>query len=472
VRATISTRGVEALCLDLAEVMFVALDITGRVTLMNDAGCRLLGYSRDELIGADWFEMILPADQRKRVRTIFKALVTGKGEEYATANGPVVTHSGDVRMIAWNNIALTDGEGTIIGTLSSGRDVTEQHNAELALRASEARLKAIVETAVDGIIIIDEHGVMETVNQATANIFGYTMQEMQGRNVSMLMPPPYKEEHDAYVQKYLRTGEAKIIGIGREVRGRRKDGTIFAMDLAVSEFFIGGRRMFTGLVRDLTERNRMLQQIVHASTEEQQRIGQDLHDGLGQQLTGVAFLSDVLRQQLALDKSPHVNEAREITELVNQAIAHLRALVKGLRPVRLGPEGLMLALKDLVQTTERLFNISCTLRCEQPVLLADVTVASHLYYIAKEAVHNAVRHGHAKRVQITLEKTGRRILLEIADNGSGLPEGVQASSSGGLRIMVHRARMIGGMLEVRRGKRGGVVVSCRVDNLPSAQGSK
>src|SRR6185312_6950635 len=126
--------------------------------------------------------------------------------------------------------------------------------ATSALDDSEERLRAILETAVEGIITIDEFGIVESMNPAAARIFGYTPGELIGENVNLLMPTPYHEQHDGYLSNYRRTGNARIIGIGREVSGRRKDGTVFPMDLSVSEIKLSGRRLFTGFVRDITER--------------------------------------------------------------------------------------------------------------------------------------------------------------------------------------------------------------------------
>jgi PAS domain S-box-containing protein len=128
--------------------------------------------------------------------------------------------------------------------------------ADDELRAAAGRLRAIVETAVDAIITIDADGCIETVNPATERLFGYRADEMIGHNVSMLMPEPYRSEHDAYLHRYARTAEARIIGVGREVRGRRRDGTEFPLDLAVSETLLPGRRFYTGIVRDVSERKR------------------------------------------------------------------------------------------------------------------------------------------------------------------------------------------------------------------------
>ena len=160
----------------------------------------------------------------------------------------------------------------------------ERRQAQAALRDSEARLRAILETAVEGIITIDERGIIESVNAAAERIFGFPAAQLVGQNVSRLMPSPYRDEHDGYLANYLHTGEAKIIGIGREAAGQRKDGTIFPMDLTVSEVRLADRRLFTAFVRDITERKHLEKEISEISNREQQRIGQDLHEGLCQQL--------------------------------------------------------------------------------------------------------------------------------------------------------------------------------------------
>ena len=120
-------------------------------------------------------------------------------------------------------------------------DITERKRMEEALRENEQRMRAIVETAVEGIITIDERSIVESVNPAACRMFGYAPDEVVGRNVSLLMPSPHREQHDDYLANYLRTGEARIIGIGRELEGRRKDGTVFPMELSVSEVQLGDR---------------------------------------------------------------------------------------------------------------------------------------------------------------------------------------------------------------------------------------
>src|SRR5688572_26551260 len=149
--------------------------------------------------------------------------------------------------------------------------MSERSATEQALTESEARTRAILDAAVDAIITIDERGRVESMNPAAERLFGYPAAEVLGQNVKMLMPEPYRHEHDGYLHNYLSTGQRKIIGIGREVVGLRKDGSTFPMDLAVSEVRLGARRLFTGIVRDITERKKAEEQLRFYAGELQAR---------------------------------------------------------------------------------------------------------------------------------------------------------------------------------------------------------
>jgi len=276
------------------------------------------------------------------------------------------------------------------------------------------------------------------------------------------MPEPYHGEHDGYLLNYLRTGKAKIIGIGREVVGKRKNGSIFPMDLAVSQVFLGNRRLFTGIVRDLTDRKRLERQILEISDREQQRIGQDLHDGLGQQLAGIGFLSKSLEQRLCRRGAEESGDAREIAGLVSDAIAQARGMAHGLNPVDMSATGLISALQELCATVQHTFRINCVLTCEKPVLLNDGAVATHLYRIAQEAVRNAMRHARARAIDIRLAQSEAGLLLEICDDGTGIEPRAAPRAGVGLRLMEHHCELIGGRLAVERGEERGTRVICTV----------
>jgi two-component system, LuxR family, sensor kinase FixL len=336
--------------------------------------------------------------------------------------------------------------------------------AAIALDDTEERLRAILETAVEGIITIDERGTIESMNPAAVRIFGYKSSEVIGKNVHILMPSPYHEQHDSYLANYRNTGKARIIGIGREVSGRRKDGTVFPMDLSVSEVKLAGRRLFTGFVRDITERKRLEKEILETSDREQRRIGQDLHDGLCQQLAGIELMSQVLEQNLSGKSEADAARVGEIAGHVREAISHTRLLARGLSPVTLESEGLMSALHELATNTKKIFKVECGFRCDPPVPLNDQAVASQLFRIAQEAVSNAIRHGKSTQILIQLREQRGRITVTISDNGSGFPKVLPKQKGMGLRIMQSRAGMIGATLVVDRSPSGGVKVICSVSH--------
>lgn len=358
----------------------------------------------------------------------------------------------------------------------------EQADTAQALRESEARARAILNTTVDGVVTINEHGVIETFNPAAERIFGYDAEEVVGKNVMVLMPEPYHSEHDRYIDAYKRTGVRRIIGIGREVVGQRKDGSTFPLDLAVSEVMLPNRRIFTGLLRDITERRELEQAVLRVAEEERRRIGQDLHDGLGQMLTGTSLIARGLARRLETAKSDSAQDAHEVVELIKEADAYARSISRGLVPVELDVHGLDDALERLAANSERLFDIECTFEARGQTEGVDVAddVSPHLFRIAQEAISNAAFHGKASTVAIAIIRSGGWLSLRVTDNGIGFPGLVRSAGATrlepipgkrdkstenrgmGVRIMHYRARIIGGGLEIRLGPDGGTIVTCAV----------
>jgi PAS domain S-box-containing protein len=213
---------------------------------------------------------------------------------------------------------------------------------------------------------------------------------------------------------------------------------------------------------EMIERKRLEKSILEISEREKRRIAQDLHDGLGQHLTGIAFLSKVLEQKLNEKASPHTGDAGKIAQLVNEAINQTRELAKGLLPVRAEANGLVSALQHLAADVEELFDVSCVFNSGDAVLIRDLDLATHLYRIAQEAVTNAIKHGHASQIVIDLEHCEHKIILSIRDNGGGFPEMIERKDGMGLRIMNYRANMIGAALEINRNLMGGTAVVCQL----------
>ena len=214
----------------------------------------MLGYSAEDIKSMTVLDIY--TDDENGAPKARKILDTVRSGKVIKIEATMRRKDGGVIWVQTSISPVFDATGTLVETRSVVIDITQRKNAEDAIAQSEARLKGVLDTAADAIIIINDAGIIESANAATADLFGYPAGELQGRNVNILMPEPDRSGHDGYLAHFQATGEAKIIGTGREVVGRRKDGTIFPTDLAVSEVIVSGRKIYTGIVRDLTERNR------------------------------------------------------------------------------------------------------------------------------------------------------------------------------------------------------------------------
>jgi len=334
------------------------------------------------------------------------------------------------------------------------------HDAREAL----ARMDSLLKAAVDGIITINEKGVIESFNPAAERIFGYKEKDVAGKNVRLLMPSPHKERHSQYIKNYIKTGKANIIGFGREVVGVRADGTSVPLELAVNEVKTGTKRTFIGILRDITERKRLEKSIVDASEMERQQIGQDLHDTVGQQLAGLSMMTKALEQKIGQMQDDGAWElARDvqmISELTLAALSQVKTISHGLYPVELERHGLGQALEHLAAQQEDIFRRPCAyegLSCTPPL---DKTVAVHLYRIAQEGMSNAIKHSGASQIVISLTHVSNGLLLRVSDNGSGIPKKLKSRSGLGLAIMKYRANMIGSELEITTSRNKGTQISC------------
>ncbi len=214
------------------------------------------------------------------------------------------------------------------------------------------------------------------------------------------------------------------------------------------------------LTREMAERERLETEILKVSEREQRRIGHDLHDGLCQHLTATALAGQVLSERLAAKSLSEASDAGKVVQLVEEGIALARGLARGLSPVEMEAEGLMDAFQELAATLNGRSKIRCVFACDTPVLVHNSATATHLYRIAQEAATNAIRHGKAKRLVISLAERDNRVALTVEDDGLGMPEGRPEGKGLGIRIMAHRAAMIGGLLTVEPAPTGGTIVTC------------
>jgi len=206
-------------------------------------------------------------------------------------------------------------------------------------------------------------------------------------------------------------------------------------------------------------------QVLEIIEREQRRIGQDLHDSLGQILTGIEFISKTLEQKLCVKSLAEAEQAAEITTLVREAINLTRSLVKTLNPIRLQENGLIFALEELSFNMKKIFGVTCHFNCNPPVKIKNDMIARNLYRIVQEALSNAIRHGRANNIRIHLAASDQKITLNIQDDGSGFSSNFKSNSGQGLRIMKYRAETIGASLDIHDAPTGGTIVTCSVDQI-------
>ena len=216
------------------------------------------------------------------------------------------------------------------------------------------------------------------------------------------------------------------------------------------------------LTREMAERQRLEEEILKVSEQEQQRIGHDLHDNLCQHLTATALAGQVLGERLAAKTLPEADDAAKVVQLVEQGIDMARNMARGLYPVEMEAEGLMGAFQELSANITRSGRFRCIFERQKPVLIEDDATATHLYRIAQEAVRNAMQHGKCKRIEITLSEADGAVKLTVEDDGVGLPETLPPGGGLGIRIMAHRASMIGGSFSAEPAPTGGTIVTCSI----------
>ncbi len=403
--ATLGGKDVTWLLERASDAMVIA-DAAGNIVYANPAAEHLLGYSRDEFALLT-IERLIP--ERLRARHVARRK---DGHEF-----PV-----DVSLSPLG----ADADQPVLVTM---HDISRRRQAEAALRESEARLRAVVETAVDAIITIDERGIINAFNPAAERLFGYPAAEVTGRNVALLMPSPDREAHDGYIQRYLRTGEKRIIGIGREVMVRRRDGSTFPVELAVSEFTLGEQRLFTGMVRDISARKQaearqaQLLQELEAANEELKNFAYVVSHDLKAPLRGIGSLADWLMSDYA-DKLD--DQGREYLALMKNRVSRMDALIDGvleysrvgrIRETRVAVELDVLAA-GVIQMLAPPPGITVVVE-PLPTVVAERTRMQQLF---QNLIGNAIKHLDKPqgKVRVACADAGGCWTFSVADNGPGI----------------------------------------------------
>ena len=420
----------------------ILIDARGRILMFNPACERLFQYRLDEVIHEN-VRLLMPASyQVEHDGYIRNYLETGERKIIGIGRD-VVGQRKDGTTFPMNlsvGEAKQDGESIFVGII---HDLTARVRAEQVIRETSARINAVVQTAVDGVIWIDAAGCIQMFNPACEKLFGYSAEEVFGHNVKMLMPAPYRDEHDRYLDNFRRTGVKKIIGIGREVTGRRKDGSTFPMDLSVGEARLDGESIFVGIIHDLTGRKRTEEQLVQA--QKMEMVGQlsggiahDFNNLLTVIVGNAEFLGEELkpRQDLLQLADEIARAGNRGAELTQRLLAFSRRQM--LNPVEMNCNRLLDGMHKMLRRTLREdieiranFDPDLALAFADPSQLESAVL--NLALNAQDAMvaggrltittANASLDDHYQRLHPEVSP-GEYVMVAVTDDGEGMPSDV------------------------------------------------
>lgn len=394
-------------------------------------GClELTGYKPSDLIGnkrVAYNDLIHPDDQPLVREQVRKAL---EAREPFRVVYRIQTAAGEEKWVWEQGQGVFSKNGELIALEGFITNITERSKAEEALRESEARIRAILETAVDGIVTLNERGIIESVNAAVEKLFGYTENEVIGENISILMPSPYREEHDTYLANYLKTGEKKIIGIGREVVAQRKDGTTFPIRLSVSEFFLSGKKMFTGIVHDISEEKALQQQILHSERlaiigKMAAKVAHEVRNPLSSISLNAEMLDEEIQDQNSNKEAKSllkamIREIDRVTLLTDEYLQFSR-LPESL-PIKANLNLLIKEMLELLAEELKQKNIKLTskgLSKEFQVRFDRAQLRRVFLNIIRNAIESMPDPG---TLNIWTEQNRETAIIGIQDSGHGIPE--------------------------------------------------
>lgn len=296
------------------------------------------------------------------------------------------------------------------------------------------------------------------VNAAFTEVTGYTLEEIRGQTPRILQG----ERTDPLMLEVLRRRLREDHYFRGETINYRKDGSEYVIEWEITAVHddAGEVAYWVAVQRDVTEHHLLEREVLDISTREQRRIAEDLHDNLGQSMSGILMRLRALERVVGKTKNPELQEGfEEVTALTKEGRERLRRHVRQLYPVSLADDGLVPGLRELTSNVEVLYGVTCRVRCETPVTVESTDIATHLYRITQEAITNAVKHGHATMIEVRISVSGDHLTLAIENNGSRVgQEDLQESKGMGIRIMRQRARAIQAGLEIRPSQGGTEVI--------------
>ena len=438
----------------------ILVDAERRVQFIN-RGIR--SHTRESIIGQRLDEIAVAEDRASILAALQQVLTTGDPVDLQLAS----SGSQNGGRYFDSRIRAVRSPGGITGAVINITEITDRH-AAMHLRETQARMFELLH---EGVVVIDIDNRIRMANPAFERIFGFAAGTAVDTSIDDLIAQPQGVGGDRFAQQFGGVNN-QLPGLTPvEFKCRRRDGTVFDAACVATLTHVDGATHRLAVITDVTERRGLEREILEIAGREQLRIGSDLHDGLGQDLTGVALMLRSVVAQLRKENSSARSDVEDIISLVNGAIESTRAMARGLAPVGADRGGLIAGLQSMaVRGMERYgvrahFNTSL----KEPLTLDDAA-ATHLYRIAQEAFTNAIRHGRVTQVTIDLATADGTLTLAVQDNGRGFDERNASNNGLGLKLMRYRAQMLGGDVTIANNKGGGVIVRCTCPHRAPAAG--
>jgi len=451
--------------LDNIEDAVITVNTEGNIMYMNTSAAKMMRISnkdgnqiRIDRIGIQWIS--------QNGQKFIHPYKTNRKRRVKTTEYTMVNKAADTAIEVECTVNILYGQQRIIrGYVYLIKNIEERKK----IAAIQSRLASIVESSQDAIIGIDPDGMIRSWNSGALKILGYDEAEVIGQNISMFTPSNYPNE---LPEKINQLGKGLPATHYESIR-QKKNGELIEMSILPSPIKDRNGRM-TGIsfiARDITEKKKLEKEIIEIGEKERERIGQDLHDSLGQQLTGVLLnvksLENEAREHCPDDLIERVSDTKE---LIKDAIQQTRQLAKNLVPIKLQAEGLPHALSDLAHYAQTVYKKEVDMIIDETIEDVNVITETQLYHIAQEAVNNAVKHSGGSRIFISLKNVQSELVLSIKDNGKGFSG--NHGTGLGMRIMNYRANLINGTINIHTEENEGTLVLCRVPSKTAEMEAK
>ncbi len=469
---------------DCAPVAYLTLNRDGRIIEANQKAYGILGVSRSRVIGKPMTDYIAPESQDVwylYMRAVFSERTKQASELVIKTNPPTIVRSECVAVSpqdqeedqCWMvliNISLQKQAEADIKRLN--RELEHQVKEQTAeIKENLARLKAVLNTATDAIITISRKGIIESVNPATEAMFGYRDKELIGQSIDVIFPDHHSNNLKNYVKNFGSNQGSYIVENPSDLFAKRKDGKLFPVSLSVNR--IDDEDCFTGIVRDISDRIELEKEVLHRAEEERTRIGRELHDSVAQVIIGIGMRLKALSRKLKASNNPLPEELLELSEAMARMSTELEALGREIRTIVTNLASLDLdevnlsdALTCLVDSCQTYTSSVITLSLPENIAINDTQVATQLFRIVQEALHNAIKHTNGSDIRIELRQSQNSIRVSVIDNGGGgassgtEPHSLFRLSGKGVNNMKYRANIIGASLDITSKVGSGTRVEC------------